>query len=1114
MNRPRFILLSTILAAVLTGAVLLSNLPGGDTLGSYGWQALVFMLLIAATLYLSVTLAQGKFSPAHAVAMTAVLSQPADALPLMLWCIALGGALGGLLRYGADLRGRKWTDGPLANVLLITARMTLSTYLGVQVYLLFSGELPFRPPLREVLAPLVAFSLVTSVVYTLIYLLEIRVDGLSWRNLLPYRWLIVGVLTVPVPFGVMAAVVISLTPSSIIIFAIGTLLVALGLNRFSDTQYRLRKQVDELRSISAVSQALQSGLKLDLLLYAVYNQVEQLMHTDQFVVALYNRSRQQLTFPLVVLDGEPLKGESESTEHTLIGHVLRREMPLLIGHDVAEKAEQLGLQAPDEGVQSWLGVPLLARGHLLGAIVISSNNPQQHFTPEDERLLTIVATSASVAIDNAQLYEEQTSRANQLSALNRALPQLTGTLSMDEVMKAIVTAATEISESNATAIYLFWGEDRQALALARSSGLSTHFLAEPVHPLSTRQTRQPVLVADVTHDERAAASRESLAREGKAAWAELPLEVGDDMLGVIMFFYDRPQQFSDDDIEILRTFANQSAQSIRNARQYATTDQALVRQVEQMYALAMLGRQITAGMDVREICAMVLNRALELHQQAAGFVMLQNSLTGTSEVTAQNGYPPSVTLTADVLMQSLTGRALRDGKLLRLHDVRTVQPEHPLLPATRSQLTVPLISAGEICGAITLESERPEAFSEEDTYFLSQMANQMMTAVDNMRLFQNVAETRDRLQVILDTMTEGIVLIDRSGLVVLANPRVNMIALEAASMLGQKVDDLLERPDLDLAERMGFESDQKVRKLLKEIRTPGAWSDVPPHSYAVTTAGDERHIERRIFPIRSNNGEPLGLLLVFYDETEAHELLQMRADLSDMIVHDLRSPLTAVTTGLKLMRDIVPPDNPLRPTVVTTTETSQRAIRKMMARVDSLLDISRNDSGQLELETEPTDLATVADSVCVELSPLAQELEVTLTTDIDEETPDLNIDPDKVERVLQNLVDNALKFCPASGYVTIRAHPLLQADTGRRMVRIEVVDTGPGIPDEHKTRLFERFSQIKGRRGTRRGTGLGLTFCKLVVEAHGGTIWIEDNPGGGSIFAFTLPVADMDLDDN
>jgi len=434
-------------------------------------------------------------------------------------------------------------------------------------------------------------------------------------------------------------------------------------------------------------------------------------------------------------------------------------------------------------------------------------------------------------------------------------------------------------------------------------------------------------------------------------------------------------------------------------------------------------------------------------------------------------------------------------------------------------LGLDLVVGNERLGGLAFFFNEGNTYDEDDAPIALTFASQAAQAIHNARKYtitdkalerqvHQVTETRDRLQVILDTMTEGILMIDCEGTVTLANPRVDLLGLDAKILLGQLVETLLEKPDMDFAERMGFESDQKVRNALKSLRAPESWSLNEPHSYTVTHDDEERHIERNIILVKSASDAVLGMMLVFSDETEARELTQMRTDLSNMIVHDLRSPLTAVTTGLKLLRDIIPQESPYHPTVVTTTETSQRAIRKMLVRVDSLLDISRLDSGALSLDTEPTDMATVADSVCIELSPLAQELEVKLTADINDEIPALDTDPDKVERVLQNLVDNALKFCPAGGEVTIRAHqPEPDAD-GERFVRIDVSDSGPGIPDEYKTRIFDRYAQMKGRRGKRRGSGLGLTFCRMVVEAHGGRIWIEDNPGGGSVFSFTLPVAE------
>jgi NtrC-family two-component system sensor histidine kinase KinB len=365
------------------------------------------------------------------------------------------------------------------------------------------------------------------------------------------------------------------------------------------------------------------------------------------------------------------------------------------------------------------------------------------------------------------------------------------------------------------------------------------------------------------------------------------------------------------------------------------------------------------------------------------------------------------------------------------------------------------------------------------------------------------------LYAVLNAMMEGIILIDRDGNVALANPRVDLIGLSPTRIINQPLETLLNNPQLCLAAKMGFKTPDDVRTLVKTRRVPAE-----PVSYTLEEKEEHiTYIQRRIVSINDSAGDPAGLLLMFYDQTEEHELEQTRDDLASMIVHDLRSPLTSVHSGLKLLRDLIPPEIELFPTIDYTAETSQRAIRKLLNRVNSLLDVSRMERGQWMLEREPTRLAPIADHVCQEFTPLARELEVELRSDVNGDLGSLNVDPDKVERVLLNLVDNALKFCPSEGTVTISTHTPQANESGACFVQIDVKDTGPGVPDEYKTKLFERFMQVKGRRGARRGIGLGLTFCRLVVEAHGGRIWIEDNPAGGSIFAFTLPLADKDVDE-
>lgn len=921
MIRSRLSNLVILLCGFLVVFTLLMNVPSVGEINRFGGQAVLWIVLISLTLVFGVLLTEGEFGVAHVIGITAFLTIPPMAQPLLLWAIAIGGVIGGILLVGRQefaLR-RRATIRTAGSVVLICARLTLSLFAAGKVYDLLEGARPLRPPVGDKLIPLLAFAVLYTVLYMVIYLLEAYIEYRSLRRLLRENWLLVGaMLIVPLPFGILSAIVISLTPSSLYVFSIGVLLATIGLYRFSRARHQLQTQLNEQQSLTAVSQALQSDLNLDSLIYAVYNQVLQLLHPNQFVTALYERNTQRLRFPLVMLNGQAIKNYSEDADGTFLGRVLRQQLPLLINQETKGQSNSY----------SWLGVPLLARGRLLGAIAVRSDDSQRIFSEDDKRLLMIVATSASVAIDNAQLYEQQSLRATRMTALTRALPLLTGTLALDVVQQTIVAAANDMLQADGVALYVRSEDEKLPMQLVASTGL--------------------------THTDEGLSPDEVVKREGKANYTGIDLVVNNQRLGGLAFFFNEGHVYDEEDTPVALTFAAQAAQAIHNAQKYTTTDRALEQQVRE------------------------------------------------------------------------------------------------------------------------------------------------------------VTQTRDRLQVILDTMTEGILMIDPDGLVAMANPRVDLLGLKVDELLGNKMDVLLEQPQLELAERMGFASDQKVRDLVKMLRAPESWPKSEALSYTITDDGEARYVERNIILVQGAGDETLGMMLVFSDETEARELTQMRSDLSNMIVHDLRSPLTAVTTGLKLMRDIVPLDSPYRPTVVTTTETSQRAIRKMLVRVDSLLDISRLDSGVLTLDTEPTDMATLADSICVELSPLAQELEVTLTTDISDETPALDADPDKVERVLQNLVDNALKFCPAGGKVTIRTHQPEKDADGDRFVRIDVSDSGPGIPDEEKLRIFDRYAQMKGRRGRRRGSGLGLTFCRLVVEAHGGRIWIEDNPGGGSIFAFTLPVAEAD----
>lgn len=1129
-----------VLAAV-TAAVLLLNIPPGDAIGRYTSQVLIYGFLTAVALFFAALLTEGELSPAHAVGMIAFLALPDDALPVTLWAIFLGSLAG-----GTALVARRRPAGHLPfprrwrSLVFIAARVTLSYYAAGQVYLFAGGGLPVtNRELTDVVGLLIIFvyGLVYLTLYTSIFVLEVYSDGRLVQNLirndLPQIFV---VLLLPVPFALLTAQVASaLSTSAALVSTFGLVLIILGLHALSRSEHRLRRQLNELRTLSVVTQAMRAHLNLNGLLKTIYVQVAHLLDTENFTVALYNPEHKRLEYPLVMIDGRE-QTNSQTMLHLptmdsgLIEYILENGVPLLLNGDVLFQAQDLGVSPPPPSVQSWLGVPLVAGGRSLGVIVVVSRQNHRQFTQNDLRLLNIIAASASIAIENAQLYSQQRERAEQLSMLTNIASLLSNTLSADNVVDTVISSASAITQANAVAIYMLWEDSDEESITVRTAGLSDGFVENAPTPLLLQDKsgtpfhrRLPVAIGDASEETLTAPVKEALAQERMVAFIELPLAFAGEQIGLIVAYYDEPQIFTGERLEMLRTFATQAAQAIRNAQTYTVTDEALQRSVEQLLALGGIGRQLTSSVDLNTISQLILNSAADTTGTGVGAVALHDQHTGELRVMAQMGYPAGTFGSGFDFAQAfgighgLADDQLEEGQIYRVDDVRQQPGYKPLVKSTRSRLIVLIIRGAERIGYLVLESDELAAFSLKDSQFIAQITTQAIIAIDNAQLFDRITEARDRLQVILDAMEEAIILIDARGEIALANPRIRSLGLEPGDLLHRTIDSLLNGgAHDDMPMRLGFESAEEMASIVRDLSSPEDWDGYAPVMYTVASKDMQGtlYIQRYVIPVRDASEQFTGALLVFYNKTEEQELERARNEFSRMLVHDLRSPLTAVTTSLKLLQEIVPKDADFYDTVLSTTDASRRAIRKLLTRVDSLLDISKMESGRISIETDIAELPTIADNVSIELSPLAHELDVTIHADLDERLPLLDIDADKVERLLLNLVDNALKYAPSDTTVTIRAREVASDANGsttpderpRRWVKVEVVDQGPGVPEEYKESLFERFVQVEGRRKVRRGVGLGLTFCKLVTEAHGGQIWIEDNPIGGSIFAFTLPV--------
>jgi PAS domain S-box-containing protein len=260
-----------------------------------------------------------------------------------------------------------------------------------------------------------------------------------------------------------------------------------------------------------------------------------------------------------------------------------------------------------------------------------------------------------------------------------------------------------------------------------------------------------------------------------------------------------------------------------------------------------------------------------------------------------------------------------------------------------------------------------------------------------------------------------------------------------------------------------------------------------------------------VSPVSDASGKVTGLSTIARDITERKRLEQeanrLRADFTAMIIHDLRSPLTTIMSGAGMMEEGLA--GPVNPDQKKWLGKIQASSRHMVDLISEFLDLSKIEAGRIELLKEEVDLHGLVKNCLDNYLIVARDKGVSLISSLSPELPRIWADPRRLEQVFANLVSNAIKFTPAGGKIEVNG----ALENGDR-IQLSVSDTGPGIPPRELGQIFQKYRQtLSGKMSQHKGTGLGLVICKMIVEAHGGKIWVESQEGGGTAFFFSLPVA-------
>jgi PAS domain S-box-containing protein len=364
-------------------------------------------------------------------------------------------------------------------------------------------------------------------------------------------------------------------------------------------------------------------------------------------------------------------------------------------------------------------------------------------------------------------------------------------------------------------------------------------------------------------------------------------------------------------------------------------------------------------------------------------------------------------------------------------------------------------------------------------------------AVEAEQRARREAEQEEYMRAVMDSAAEGIVAVDRDGIATFANPA-------AARMFGYSVEEIVGRRMHDLvhhsrADGSPYPADECP--VFQAVRT-GVPRTVSDEVYW-RSDGTSFPVEYRVTAM-SVDGEATGAVNTFTDISERLAVERMKDEFVSVVSHELRTPLTSIRGSLGLMEggvlgELTPEAQNMLGIAITNAD-------RLVRLINDILDAERIESGKAPMEMRQTDLALLMTRTADLLEPAAKEARVEL--DIEPTRARLLADPDRIIQTLVNLVGNAVKFSEDGSAVRVRA------EVEERRVVVRVLDRGAGIPADVRDTIFDRFAQVEG--GSTRakgGSGLGLAIARGIVEQHGGRIWVEDRAGGGSVFAFDLPLA-------
>jgi PAS domain S-box-containing protein len=403
---------------------------------------------------------------------------------------------------------------------------------------------------------------------------------------------------------------------------------------------------------------------------------------------------------------------------------------------------------------------------------------------------------------------------------------------------------------------------------------------------------------------------------------------------------------------------------------------------------------------------------------------------------------------------------------------------------TRAIACAPIRSQDEVIGVLEALNPLGDDFDSDALPVLTRIGSLAGTAIRHAQLLERLDAAHQRYRELFEDSIEPILITDWEGRILEANRQ--------AEVLTGLTNDELRRFNL---EHLQIVNPEVVGQYFEKL------SSGETYSYEAMLAFNHGlEVPVQVYARKVHIEDIPYLQWILRDISERKNLDNLRNDLISMIYHDLRSPLANIVSSLDVIEAMLPQD--ADPSQRSLLKIAIRSTERIQRLTNSLLDLRRLEAGQPVTNQQPVSPVSLSNDAVETVMPVLTNKNQEISVLVPEDIPQVWVDPDMIRRVLTNLLENAVKYTPAGSKISIGAL------VTEGQVLMWVQDTGPGIPQSEQDRIFDKFTRLHGRSGPR-GFGLGLAFCRLAVEAHGGRIWVESGPESGACFKFTLPVVDL-----